>query len=160
MKPHHWGWRHREPRLSRTSSSAPRYGWCSLLHPASAAAGWSSSCTPHTWRDLRTQQRMQLNHLLKPSLFEGIKKQNKQKQKTPTRGSVTFNGEVEASQPVSWQRISPTLENHCTGLVHLHDLSHYLHEEQRRSCSEKRQARFRILQRREVRLLTGLKMAS
>lgn len=38
----------------------------------------------------------------------------------------TFDGEVEAAQSVSRQRISPTLEHNSTRLVHLHDFSHDL----------------------------------
>uniref|UniRef100_A0A3Q0TDG8 Transmembrane protein 54a n=1 Tax=Amphilophus citrinellus TaxID=61819 RepID=A0A3Q0TDG8_AMPCI len=36
---------------------------------------------------------------------------------------------VKAAEPVSRQRISSTLENHGTGLVHLHHLSHDLHKQ-------------------------------
>lgn len=40
--------------------------------------------------------------------------------------SYTFDGKVEAAQSVSGERISPTLEDNCARLVHLHDFSHDL----------------------------------
>lgn len=39
---------------------------------------------------------------------------------------VTFDGEVEAAQPVPGQRVSTTLKHHCTRLVHLHHFGHDL----------------------------------
>lgn len=41
-----------EPQLFHRSSSGPHYGWCILPHPAWAAGGWRTSCTPHTWHAL------------------------------------------------------------------------------------------------------------
>lgn len=38
----------------------------------------------------------------------------------------TFDGEVEAAQSVSRERIRSTLEYHSTWLIHLHDFSHDL----------------------------------
>jgi len=43
---------------------------------------------------------------------------------------ITFNGEVKATEPVPWQRIGSTLQDHCAGLVHLHHLGHDLHKPQ------------------------------
>lgn len=39
---------------------------------------------------------------------------------------VTFDGEVEAAQPVPRQRVSTTLKHYSTRLVHLHYFGHDL----------------------------------
>lgn len=40
---------------SHRSSTGPRFWWCTLPLPATTGAGSTSSCTPHTFRDLQPQ---------------------------------------------------------------------------------------------------------
>lgn len=48
----------------------------------------------------------------------------------------TADGEVKATQAVSWQRVRAALKNHSTGLVHLHHLSHHLWEHSTKSSAK------------------------
>lgn len=74
---------------------------------------------------------------------------------------LAFNGEVKATKPVSWERVSATLENHSTGLVHLHYLGHDLQKQhrplKRLLCKG---MEIKTSQLSSLHLLTGLNMAS
>ena len=104
------------PSLAQISKKRDFYLFCVLLCHRYCIAQVTADFPASSLKDLE------------PSLRSNVKESIEHRVMCLwVRRTLTTDGEVEAAQPVSWQGVSATLQNHCTGLVHLHHLGHHLH---------------------------------
>lgn len=122
-----------EPQLSHRSSIGPHFEWCILLHPAWAVAGWRTWCIPHIWHALLGLKNPGKTHKMQDIQY-GLWHYFITPFSITVLCMFTSDGEVKAAEAVSWERVCTTLKNHSTGLVHLHHLSHHLHNQSRKIC--------------------------